>query len=105
MEKETINKIIKFRDNRNWKQFHTPENLAKSISIESAELLECFQWNDNFNKKEVIEELADVLIYCIYLADALNVNIEDIINDKIDLNNEKYPLDKSKGTSKKYNEL
>lgn len=100
MDKNTINKIIKFRDDRDWKKFHTPENLAKSISIESAELLECFQWNKNFNKKEVNEELADILIYCIYLADALEINIEDIINDKIELNSKKYPLDKSKGSSK-----
>lgn len=105
MDKNTINKIIKFRDDRDWKKFHTPENLAKSISIESAELLECFQWNKNFNKKEVNEELADILIYCIYLADALEINIEDIINDKIELNSKKYPLDKSKGSSKKYNKL
>lgn len=105
MNKDIINKIIKFRDDRNWKQFHTPENLAKSISIEAAELLECFQWDDNFNKKEATEELADILIYCIYLADELNVNIDDIINDKIDLNNEKYPIDKFKGTSKKYSKL
>ncbi len=105
MDKNTINKIIKFRDDRDWKKFHTPENLAKSISIESAELLECFQWNKNFNKKEVNEELADILIYCIYLVDALEINIEDIINDKIELNSKKYPLDKSKGSSKKYNKL
>lgn len=105
MDKNTINKIIKFRDDRDWKKFHTPENLAKSISIESAELLECFQWNKNFNKKEVNEELADILIYCIYLADALEINIEDIINDKIELNSKKYPIDKSKGSSKKYNKL
>ncbi|BBL61678.1 nucleotide pyrophosphohydrolase [Methanobrevibacter arboriphilus] len=105
MDKDIINKIIEFRDERNWKQFHTPENLVKSISIESAELLECFQWNNDFNEKKVTEELADILIYCIYLADVLDINIDDIINYKIDLNNEKYPLDNSKGNSKKYNKL
>lgn len=96
MNKNTINKIIKFRDDRNWKQFHTPENLAKSISIEAAELLECFQWDDEYTKSDVLEELADVLIYSISMADILGVNIDEIINDKIKLNAQKYPLDKSK---------
>ncbi|MBZ9570576.1 nucleotide pyrophosphohydrolase [Methanobrevibacter sp. TMH8] len=96
MDKNTINKIIKFRDDRNWKQFHTPENLAKSISIEAAELLECFQWDDEYNKSDVLEELADVLIYSISMTDILGVDIDEIINDKIKLNAQKYPLDESK---------
>lgn len=97
--------IVKFVEDRDWNQFHSPENLAKSISIESGELLECFQWSNDFNKEHVCEELADVIIYCIQMAHALNVNIEDIIYDKLRKNEQKYPVDKCKGTAKKYNEL
>ena len=96
--KETLERIKKFRDDREWKQFHTPSNLAKAISIESGELLEEFLWdNDNFNLQNVKEELADVMIYCIHMANALDVNIEDIINMKMDKNEMKYPVEKSKG--------
>ena len=85
--KETMERIKKFRDDRDWQQFHTPSNLAKAISIESGELLEEFLWdNDNFNLQNVKEELADVMIYCIHMANALDVNIEDIINMKMDKN-------------------
>lgn len=97
--------IVKFVEDRDWSQFHSPENLAKSISIESAELLECFQWSYDYNKEHVCEELADVMIYCIQMAHALNVDIEKIIYDKLDKNEQKYPVDKCKGISKKYNEL
>ena len=104
--KETMERIKKFRDDRDWKQFHTPSNLAKAISIESGELLEEFLWdNDNFNLQNVKEELADVMIYCIHMANALDVNIEDIINMKLDKNEMKYPVEKSKGKSTKYTEL
>ena len=104
--KETMERIKKFRDDREWKQFHTPSNLAKAISIESGELLEKFLWdNDNFNLQNVKEELADVMIYCIHMANALDVNIEDIINMKMDKNELKYPVEKSKGKSTKYTEL
>ena len=104
--KETMERIKKFRDDRDWKQFHTPSNLAKAISIESGELLEEFLWdNDNFNLQNVKEELADVIIYCIHMANALDVNIEDIINMKMDKNEMKYPVEKSKGKSTKYTEL
>lgn len=102
IEKDTINKIINFREDRDWKQFHTPENLAKSISIEAAELLECFQWSNKYNKPDVVEELADILIYSISLANILDVDIDEIINDKIIINNNKYPIDKSRGNFKKY---
>ena len=97
--------LIKFQKERYWKKFHTPENLAKSISIEAAELLEHFQWGKNYDIVEVSEELADVLIYCIYLADSLNVDIKEIILNKMDKNATKYPVDKSKGNSKKYTEF
>ena len=104
--KETMERIKKFRDDRDWQQFHTPSNLAKAISIESGELLEEFLWdNDNFNLQNVKEELADVMIYCIHMANDLDVNIEDIINMKMDKNEMKYPVEKSKGKSTKYTEL
>ena len=103
---ETLERIKKFRDDREWKQFHTPSNLAKAISIESGELLEEFLWdNDNFNLQNVKEELADVMIYCIHMANALDVNIEDIINMKMDKNEMKYPIEKAKGRGTKYTEL
>ena len=104
--KETMERIKKFRDDRDWQQFHTPSNLAKAISIESGELLEEFLWdNDNFDLQNVKEELADVMIYCIHMANALDVNIEDIINMKMDKNEMKYPIEKAKGRSTKYTEL
>ena len=103
---KTLERIKKFRDDREWKQFHTPSNLAKAISIESGELLEEFLWdNDNFNLQNVKEELADVMIYCIHMANALDVNIEDIINMKMDKNEMKYPVEKAKGKNTKYTEL
>lgn len=97
--------VVKFTKDRDWDQFHSPANLAKSIAIESGELLECFQWNDNYDKKEVCEELADVVNYAILLADKLGVNLEDIVMEKLEENSKKYPVNKSKGNSKKYTEL
>jgi NTP pyrophosphatase (non-canonical NTP hydrolase) len=103
--KEIFSRVRKFREDRDWDQFHTPENLAKSISIEAGELLEHFQWNSDYNKKEVSEELADVMVYCIHMADAMGVDIKEIILNKMDKNEKKYPIDKAKGNSKKYTEL
>ncbi len=97
--------VKKFTEDRNWDQFHTPENLAKSISIEAGELLECFQWSPEFDEQAVKEELADVMNYCIQLADKLGISIEDAIVEKIRKNEIKYPVDKSFGSSKKYTEL
>ena len=94
-----------FNEERDWDQFHSPENLAKSISIESGELLECFQWNSGFNKEDVCEELADVVNYCILLADKLDVSFEQIILDKLEKTRKKYPVDKAKGVSTKYDKL
>ena len=102
---ELKNKLIKFQKERDWKKFHTPENLAKSISIEAAELLEHFQWGKEYNLEEVSEELADVLIYCIYMVDSLNLDINEIILNKMEKNAKKYPVDKSKGNAKKYTEF
>ena len=104
MEK-AIERIRKFNKDRDWQQFHTPENLAKSIAIEAGELLECFQWSNEFDRQAVQEELADVMSYCIDLADALGVDMEEILLDKIAKNEAKYPVEKSKGNSKKYTEL
>ena len=102
---EVKEQIKQFNNERDWDQFHSPENLAKSISIEAGELLECFQWNNNFDKDEVCEELADVVNYCILLADKLDVELEDIILAKLEKTRKKYPVDKEKGKSTKYNKL
>ena len=99
-------RIDKFNKDRDWDQFHTPDNLAKSISIEAAELLECFQWsNYEFNKEAVLEELADVMNYCIQMSQVLDVDIIEIINKKMDKTEKKYPVDKAKGVSTKYDKL
>ena len=102
---EIIKRIQKFNEDRDWDQFHSPENLAKSISIEAGELLECFQWSADFSPESVRQELADVLIYCIMLADKLGLDPKIIIEEKIQKNELKYPVEKSRGTSKKYTEL
>lgn len=99
ISKETVNKVLKFRDDRDWKQFHDPKDLAISISLEASELLEIFQWSrddvyclDKIDK--IKEELADVVNYCILMADACNLDLDKIITDKIKLNELKYPVDK-----------
>lgn len=97
--------IEKFNEERDWDQFHSPENLAKSIAIEAGELLECFQWDNNYNKENVCDELADVFNYCFQLASKLNVNPEVIILNKLEKTRKKYPVEKAKGTSRKYTEL
>ena len=97
--------LLKFQKERDWKKFHTPENLAKSISIEAAELLEHFQWGKEYDVSEVGEELADVLIYCMYMADALDLDINEIILDKMEKNAKKYPVEKSRGNALKYTEF
>lgn len=110
MTQETINQVLKFRDDRNWKQFHNPKDLAISISLEASELLEIFQWSgvDTVceNKiDKVKEELADVLNYCILMADACGLDMDEIIQEKIKRNNEKYPVEKAKDSAKKYSEF
>ena len=110
MTEETIKQILKFRDDRDWKQFHIPKDLAISISLEAAELLEVFQWSgtdvSNEGKQEKIkEELADVLNYCVLMADACGLDIDEIVQEKIKINNEKYPVSKAKGKKEKYNKL
>jgi NTP pyrophosphatase (non-canonical NTP hydrolase) len=103
---ETMERIRTFTKERDWDQFHSPENLAKSIAIEAGELLECFQWSGSgYDLQAVKEELADVMNYCLQMADKLKLDPDAIINEKIDQNEKKYPVDKAKGTSRKYTEL
>ena len=106
MRKETIDRIRKFTEDRDWEQFHSPANLAKSIVIEAAELLECFQWNElEWNRTRVEEELADVLVYSRNLLDVLGMDEDEIINRKMEKNEEKYPVQLAKGNTRKYTEL
>lgn len=102
---ELIQEIRQFTEDRDWDQFHSPENLAKSIAIESGELLECFQWNDQYDLEAVKMELADVLNYCLQLSDKLGLDPIDIVRQKLLISAEKYPIKLSKGRSDKYNKL
>ena len=105
MKKETYDRLMKFRDDRDWSQFHTGENLAKSLVIEAGELLEVFQYGDKEKSVDKVkEELADVFMYAMLMADRYHLDIDEIINEKMDSNEKKYPVDKVKGSSKKYNE-
>lgn len=90
---------------RDWAQFHTPENLAKSIAIEAGELLECFQWKADADHERVKGELADVLTYCLHLADRLGLDPDQIVLEKLEITRKKYPVEKAKGSCAKYNEL
>lgn len=103
--KKAREEIIKFNQERDWDQFHSVENLAKSISIEAGELLELFQWNSEYKKEEVCDELADIVNYCILLADKLDANLEQIVLDKLEISKKKYPVEKAKGKSTKYDKL
>lgn len=95
------NAILSFRNERDWKQFHTTENLAKSIVIESAELLENFQWGDAIKMDDVTDELADILIYSFLMAESLGVDIEEIMLKKLEKNKKRFPVDVVKGNSGK----
>lgn len=112
MEKfDKIKEIVKkFRDDREWSQFHNPKDLAISLSIEAAELLECFQWKSSAeaeknNYQDIKYEMADVAIYLLLMCDKMEINLLDAIEEKMKLNEKKYPVEKAKGCSKKYNEL
>lgn len=110
MTRETIEQILKFRDKRDWKQFHNPKDLAISISLEAAELLEIFQWSAEDvwceeKKEKVREELADVLMYCILMADICGLDLDEIIQEKVKKNAEKYPVEKAYGSKEKYTKL
>ena len=104
---EIIQALLKFRNERDWEQFHNPKDLALAISIESAELLELFLWKkaDEANTEKVKEELADIFSFAFLLAEKYGFDVNQIILDKIKANGVKYPIDKAKGSAKKYNEL
>ncbi|GAA0492751.1 nucleotide pyrophosphohydrolase [Salinibacillus aidingensis] len=110
----TVNDLVqaatKFRDDRDWRQFHNPKDLAISLSLEASELLENFQWKDSAksmeeNEENIYEELADVLIYSLMLSDVLDVDLNEIVLNKLEKNARKYPVEKARGTEKKYTEL
>ena len=106
MKQETINRIRRFTEDRDWDQFHSPANLAKSLVIEAAELLECFQWSDtDYDIQHVKEELADVLVYSQNMLDKLGLDADEIVNAKMSQNEAKYPVDKAKGNAAKYTDL
>ena len=110
MTQETIEQVLKFRDDRDWKQFHNPKDLAISICLEAAELLEVFQWSaDDVRCSEktdkIREELADVVNYCILMADTCGLDLDEIVQEKIRKNAEKYPVEKAYGSKEKYTEL
>lgn len=106
MNKETVDIIRKFIADRDWDKFHSPGNLAKSISIEANELLECFQWSDTgYDPEHVKEELADVIIYCQDMLDKLGLDADDIVRAKMVKNAAKYPVEKVKGNAVKYDQL
>ena len=107
---ETIQRVLRFRDDRDWRQFHTPKDLAISLSLEAAELLEVFQWSgtdlecpDKLDR--IREELADVLSYCVLMADVCGLDLDEILNAKVDQNAAKYPVEKARGSAAKYTEL
>ncbi len=102
---ELMKDINQFSQERDWDQFHSPENLAKSIAIEAGELLECYQWNNDANIADVEEELADILNYSLLLASKLNLDPVDIVRKKLVVSAHKYPVNKSKGRSTKYDKL
>lgn len=105
--KEIINALLKFRNERDWEQFHNPKDLALALSIESAELLELFLWKNSgeANEEKVKEELADIFSFAFLLAEKYGLDVKEIVHDKIQKNGEKYPIEKAKGNAKKYNEL
>ena len=106
MNQATIDRIRRFTEDRDWNQFHTPANLAKSISIEANELLECFQWSDSdYDLEHVKEELADVIVYCQDMLDKLGLDVDEIVMSKMAKNEAKYPIEKAKGSAAKYDTL
>ena len=107
---ETIQRVLKFRDDRDWRQFHTPKDLTISLNLEAAELLELFQWSGadlecTGNRDKLREELADVLSYCILMADVCGLDLDEIMNAKVTKNEAKYPAEKARGNAAKYTEL
>lgn len=104
-DRSVMETLRAFVDERDWRQFHSEENLAKSIAIESGELLECFQWSSQYDHDRVVDELADVLTYCLLLADRLSVDADRVVLEKLERTTQKYPAEKSRGRSTKYDQL
>lgn len=104
---EIIHALLKFRNERDWEQFHNPKDLTLAINVEAGELLELFLWkqSEDVNQEKIKEELADVFVFAFLLAEKYKLNVKDIVFEKIKKNAEKYPIGKAKGTAKKYNEL
>ena len=102
---ELKNRIKKFNTDRDWDQFHSPDSLAKSVAIEAGELLECFQWNNEYDLESLTDEIADVYVYLLDLCNKIGVDLIDITEKKMDKNELKYPVDKAKGNSKKYTQF
>lgn len=100
--REALSEFVRERD---WAQFHTPANLAKSISIEAAELLECFQWNDEADEAHIREELADIVTYCILLSEKLRVDLDELVLEKLAVTRAKYPVETARGRSARYDAL
>ena len=105
MKPETIERIRRMTEDRDWDQFHSPANLAKSIAIEAGELLECYQWSDDADIERVKEELADVIVYCQNMLDKLGLDVDEIVNSKMAKNEAKYPVEKARGSAAKYDRL
>ena len=104
-QQQVLEAIRAFNDARDWEQFHTPENLAKSIAIEAGELLECFQWDADFDRQALTEEMADVYAYLLMLADRIGADLNEAALAKYEKNSAKYPVEKARGNSAKYDEL
>lgn len=104
-QEDILGKLRQLVSDREWSQFHSPENLAKSISIEAAELLECYQWDSEADINAVRDELADVLTYCLLLMDKYGFDLDEIVLAKLEKTIEKYPVEKSRGKSEKYDRL
>ena len=107
---ETIRRVLQFRDDRDWRQFHTPKDLAISMNLEAAELLELFQWSGadlecRDKLPQIREELADVLSYCILMADVCGLDLDEIMSEKVTKNERKYPVEKARGRADKYTKL
>ena len=105
MKPETIDRVRRFTEDRDFDQFHSPVNLAKSIVIEAGELLECYQWSDDADIERVKEELADVIVLCQNMLDKLGLDVDEIVNSKMAKNEAKYPVEKARGRAVKYDKL
>ena len=99
---DLLERLLKFRKARDWEQFHTPENLAKSLTIETGELLECFQWSNKYDVEDVKSEVADVYTYLLLFAHSLNLDLDKVASDKLTISEKKYHVEKAKGNATKY---